>query len=68
MKGQGNLKDCLLKDLLELLLISFSNQYIDEDGDVAEEFYEEVISSQGYPWMKRITEHLSWQVHFCFKF
>ncbi|XP_065668849.1 tumor suppressor candidate 2 isoform X3 [Hydra vulgaris] len=38
-----------------------STQYVDEDGDVAEEFYEEVISSHGYPWMKRITERLCWQ-------
>ncbi|XP_057313849.1 tumor suppressor candidate 2-like [Hydractinia symbiolongicarpus] len=38
-----------------------SAMYIDEDGDLAEEFYEEVILNTGRPWMRRITEHLTWQ-------
>ena len=33
----------------------------DEDGDLAHEFYEEVDSLPGRPWMRRITENLTEQ-------
>ena len=39
---------------------------IDDDGDVAHEFYEEVTSSPGKPWMRRIRENLIEQV--CYSF
>ena len=39
---------------------------IDDDGDVAHEFYEEVTSSPGKPWMRRITENLIEQVSYSF--
>ena len=39
--------------------------YYDEEGDLAEEFYEEVVPSGGRPWMKRITDSLTWQVYIC---
>jgi len=41
-----------------------SRMYYDEDGDLAEEFYEEVTPRQGgTPWMRRITKNLTWQVN-----
>ena len=36
--------------------------YFDEDGDLAEEFYEEVSPAGHKPWMKRVTEGLMRQV------
>ena len=39
-----------------------SGMYYDEDGDLAEEFYEEVTPVQGTPWMRRITKNLTRQV------
>ena len=36
--------------------------FLDEDGDVAHEFYEEVQPDNGRPWMKQITDGLIWQV------
>ena len=39
-----------------------SGMYYDEDGDLAEEFYEEVTPAQGTPWMRRITKNLTRQV------
>eukprot|EP00794_Sanderia_malayensis_P006765 gene6765-7526_t len=35
-----------------------SSMCFDEDGDVAHEFYEEMVPSSGKPWMKQITENL----------
>lgn len=37
--------------------------YYDEDGDLADEFYEEITPKTGAPWMRKITEHLTWQVN-----
>ena len=45
------------------LFFHSSRMYYDEDGDLAEEFYEEVTPQQGgTPWMRRITKNLTWQV------
>ncbi|XP_066918395.1 tumor suppressor candidate 2-like [Clytia hemisphaerica] len=38
-----------------------SRMYYDEDGDLAEEFYEEVTPQQGTPWMRRVTKNLTKQ-------
>ena len=40
--------------------------YFDEDGDLAHEFYEEVVPDYGKPWMRRITENLMHQVIFSY--
>ena len=52
------------KTLISLYLrfTQYSGMYYDEDGDLAEEFYEEVTSAEGIPWMRRITENLTRQV------
>ncbi len=38
--------------------------YLDEDGDLAHEFYEEISPPSGKPWMRRITENIFPQVYF----
>ena len=53
-----------LNQIVCLLMFYFysSGMYYDEDGDLAEEFYEEVTPAQGTPWMRRITKNLTRQV------
>ena len=44
------------------IYLYFSQMFYDEDGDLAQEFYEEVVPRKGHASMRRITKRLSWQV------
>ena len=44
--------------MVMLYLLPFRSMFLDEDGDLAHEFYEEVVPSNGRPWMRRVTENL----------